>query len=91
MDRETRQFMLGMKRRRAQWDAWCRRQIPIFVRLLKKAERLAEKGWFFRAKKATWDAMQAMNELDTVWRQMSVEGNTFIKTIPKGWKRKATS
>ena len=83
---ETKLFFQGQNRVRRQWKEWTGLQAPIIVRLLEKAIRFAMRKRFREAKKAAWDAMMAINEFDTVWRNFSAEGNTFIKTVPKGWE-----
>lgn len=84
---ETRLFFQGQNRLRRQWKEWAGFQAPIIMRLIQKAERFAMRKRFREAKKAAWDAMQAILELDSVWMHHHAQGNTFIKTVPKGWEK----
>lgn len=87
MNKETKLFFRAMKMRKKEWKEWGRRQAPLISRLLQKADRFARRGRFREAKQAAWDAMMAINELDKVWVEISAAGNTFIKTVPKGWAK----
>lgn len=64
---------------RKDWNDWCWKQRPKIRTLLKKAARAIMDGDEQKARKLTWEALEAIIDFDRAWMYHGPQQNLILK------------
>jgi len=64
---------------RKEWNDWCWRHRPKIRTLLKKASRAIMEGDTTKARKLTWDALEAIEDFNRFWVSGNAGENVVLK------------